>query len=70
MLTHSSVEVNTGLDIKIARLRVGLFQYQLAGWLGISPCQLSQIKTGRIEPSPELVERIYREIETYSKAKG
>ena len=64
MVANSRAKINIGLDIKIARLRAGLFQYQLAARLGISPCQLSQIETDRIEPSAELLKRISQEIET------
>jgi len=47
-----------GLDIKIARIRAGLRQYQVAMSVGISPARLSEIEAGRRRPSPELLERI------------
>ena len=44
--------------MKIARIRAGLEQYELAGMVGIAPNQLSEIETGRREPSPELLEQL------------
>ncbi len=51
------MEVN-GLDLKLRRIRAGLFQYQVAEAIGIAPCRLSEIENGRREPSPELLDRI------------
>ena len=53
---------NKGLELKIARLRAGLKQYELAAKVGIAPTQLCEIETGRRELSPELLERIIRVI--------
>ena len=47
-----------GLDVKIARVRAGLRQYQVAMSVGISPARLSEVEAGRRRPSPELLERI------------
>ena len=47
-----------GLHIKIARLKAGLRQYDLAAKVGIHPSQLSEIELGRRKPSPEVVERL------------
>lgn len=52
----------TGLDIKIARLRAGLKQYQLAARLRISSTQLCEIELGRKVPSPELASQIARKL--------
>ena len=49
---------NKGLDLKIARLRAGIKQYELAAKVGISPTQLSEIELDRRQASPELLERI------------
>ena len=49
---------DTGLEIKIARLRAGLKQYQLAARLGISSTQLCEIELGRKVLSPELARQI------------
>jgi len=47
-----------GLELKIMRLRAGLRQYDLAARLGISPNRLSEIETGRRQPSPEVLEQL------------
>ena len=48
----------SGLELKIARLRAGLKQYELAAKVGIAPTQLSEIETWRRELPPELLEQI------------
>lgn len=53
---------NKGLELKIARLRVGLKQYELAAKVGIAPTQLCEIETGRRDVRAELLERILRVI--------
>jgi len=53
---------NEGLELKIARLRAGLKQYELAAKVGIAPTQLCEIETGRRELPPELLNRILRVI--------
>jgi len=47
-----------GVEIKIARIRTGLRQYEVAARVGILPNRLSEIESGRRRPSPELLERI------------
>ena len=37
----------TGLDLKVARLRAGLRQYEVAARLGVSASYLSMVETGR-----------------------
>ena len=49
---------NNGLGLKIARLRAGLKQYELAAKVGIAPTQLCEIETGRREVPPDLLDRI------------
>lgn len=49
-----------GLEVKIARLRVGMKQYELAAKLGIGPPRLSVIESGRCSIPPELAEEIKR----------
>jgi len=49
---------NKGLELKIARLRAGFKQYELAAKVGIAPTQLCEIETGRREVPAELLERI------------
>ena len=62
MVTETPSEIN-GLDLKIARLKAGLLQYDVAVQVGIAPCQLSLIENDRKQPSPELLRRIYAVIE-------
>jgi transcriptional regulator with XRE-family HTH domain len=50
------------LALKIARLRAGIKQYELAVRVGIAPTQLSEIETGRRRPSQELRQRILQAI--------
>lgn len=67
---------NKALGLKIARLRAGIKQYELAVKVGIAPTQLSEIETGRRQPSPELRKRILQTIkgsqngQTESKNQG
>ena len=44
-----------GLDIRIMRPKAGFRQYDLAAKAGIAPNRLSEIESGRREPSPELL---------------
>ena len=52
-----------GIEIKIARIRAGIKQYELAAKLGINQTKLSEIENGRCETSPELVGKILEIIE-------
>ncbi len=56
-----------GLELKIARLRVGLKQFELAAKVGIASTQLCEIETGRREASPELLERILTAISSVAE---
>lgn len=47
-----------GIDLKIARIRAGLKQYELAQMVGISQNRLSMIELERCQPSRDLLERI------------
>lgn len=49
-----------GLDIKIARLKAGMRQYDLAARLGIPPSRLSEIESGRRKPAPKMVEQLFK----------
>jgi transcriptional regulator with XRE-family HTH domain len=51
------------VELKLLRIRRRLRQYQVAAAVGIAPCRLSEIETGRREPSPELLGRILKVIE-------
>jgi transcriptional regulator with XRE-family HTH domain len=59
-----------GLEIKIARLRAGLKQYELAAKVGITQTKLSEIECGRLQPSPELLQRVLQVIEEARSAKA
>lgn len=50
---------SVGLDIKIARIRKGLRQWELASKVGICQNTLSLIEAGRKRARPELLERIW-----------
>jgi transcriptional regulator with XRE-family HTH domain len=49
----------TGLDIKIARIKSGLRQYDVAFRVGIAPSRLSEIENGRRRVSSKLREDIF-----------
>ena len=57
-----------GIEIKIARIRAGVKQYELAQQAGIRPSELSLIETGRIQPSAEKLDRISRTLSTTAPA--
>ena len=48
----------TGLDLKVARVRSGLRQYDVALKVGIAPNRLSEIENGRRQVSAALFQRI------------
>ena len=58
MPVTESVIYPEGVEIKIARIRAGLRQYEVATSVGILPNRLSEIEAGRRRPSPELLKRI------------
>jgi transcriptional regulator with XRE-family HTH domain len=62
MPTTKTIPYPEGVELKIARIRAGLRQYQVATSVGILPSRLSEIEAGRRRPSPELLERILRVI--------
>ncbi|MFC1929719.1 helix-turn-helix domain-containing protein [Chloroflexota bacterium] len=53
-----------GVEIKIARIRAGLRQYEVATSVGILPNRLSEIESGRRRPSPELLRRILQVVKS------
>jgi len=57
-----------GIDIRIARIRAGLKQYELAERAGIREPELSMIETGRKQPSPEMAARIENALRTADRA--
>ncbi len=62
MPTTQNATYPEGVEIKIARIRAGLRQYEVAMSVGILPNRLSEIEAGRRRPSPELLERILRAV--------
>ena len=63
-----TVEVN-GIEFKIARIRAGYRQYEVAAQLGIHPCQLSEIESGRRKPSAEILQRLLQILSQINSAK-
>ena len=47
-----------GIDLKIARIKAGKKQYEVAAELGICPTKLSRIELGKDPVCPKLAERI------------
>jgi len=41
-------------NLKIVRMKKGISQWKLASQIGIDPSKLSQIETGRLEPSEDV----------------
>ena len=72
MPTTETIIYPEGVELKIARIRAGLRQYEVAARVGILPNRLSEIEAGRRRPSPELLERILRVIkgDNSDEAKG
>lgn len=58
------------LELKIARIRAGFRQYELAAKVGITQTKLSEIECGRLQPSPELLQRILELTEEKQGAKA
>ena len=58
------------LELKVMRMKRGLRQYEVAAMVGIAPCRLSEIETGRRQPDPELLQRIREVIEEDRRAKA
>ena len=56
-----------GIELKVARVQLGLSQYGLGLKLGIHPARLSEMETGK-RPVPEVIaERMHLEL---ANAKG
>ncbi len=51
-----------GLELKIARVRAGRKQYEVAAKVGVSGTVLSRIEAGTYEPSEDLVSRLRAEL--------
>jgi transcriptional regulator with XRE-family HTH domain len=62
MKFNQEAEVVDGFDLKVARLKAGLHQYQVARKVGIAQPRLSEIEMGLREASSELIQRILEAI--------
>jgi transcriptional regulator with XRE-family HTH domain len=47
-----------GTDLKIARIKAGLKQYEFAQLLGIPQARVSEYENDHREPSPEILQKI------------
>ena len=47
-----------GLELKIARIKAGLLQLEVARLSGLGNTRISKIERGWIEPTPEETERL------------
>lgn len=57
-----------GLRLKVARLRAGRKQYEVAAKVGVSGTILSRIEAGAIEPKPDLLARLWAELDVPAEA--
>jgi transcriptional regulator with XRE-family HTH domain len=57
-----------GLRLRVARLRAGLKQWELAQRAGVSGTVLSRIETGAREADPALLARLWAALEEASEA--
>ena len=51
-----------GLRLKLARVRTGRKQYEVAAKVGVSGTILSRIEAGTIDPKPDLLARLWDEL--------
>lgn len=49
-----------GLDLKVARLKANLKQYEMANLVGIPQTRIWEFETNRRVPAPEILQRIRR----------
>jgi transcriptional regulator with XRE-family HTH domain len=59
-----------GIDIRIARIRAGLKQYEVAQRAGLRPDQLSLIENNRAALTPETLARIGEALRLDKLARG
>lgn len=57
-----------GLQLKVARVRAGRKQWEVAAKVGVSGTVLSRIESGVVDPTPEMVERILAELANPTEA--
>lgn len=63
-----SEQVPTGMDLKVARIRAGIKQYELASYLGLPQTTVCDLENGRRSLSPEKVASITDAIQTLKNA--
>lgn len=69
-VTSTESEINKGVELKIARIKAGLKQYELAAILKIGATKLSEMESGRRAIPPEVLEKIRQILNETQKAKG
>lgn len=57
-----------GLQLKVARVRAGRKQWEVAARVGVSGTVLSRIEAGIIVPNEDLLARLWAELERPSEA--
>ena len=61
-----TTKARSGLDLKLARVKRGILQYELAAAAGLSPQRLSLIEAGRLQVGENQIERILAAMERLS----
>jgi ribosome-binding protein aMBF1 (putative translation factor) len=61
-ILKESIFMLSGLEIKVARMKVGLKAYELASRVGINADKMSKIEIGRLVPDEKLLSRILEAI--------
>lgn len=57
-----------GLQLKVARVRAGRKQWEVAARVGVSGTVLSRIEAGIITPNEDLLARLWAELERPTEA--
>jgi transcriptional regulator with XRE-family HTH domain len=57
-MSMATKEGPVGLELKLARIRLGLHLYEVARQVGITPARLSQFEGGHRRPPPDLEVRL------------
>ena len=59
-----------GIDLKIARIRAGLKQYEMARRLGMTPVRLCRFELGRCVISADIAHRIKKVLDEAQSSKS
>jgi transcriptional regulator with XRE-family HTH domain len=59
-----------GIDLKILRLKAGIRQYDLAVQIGIAPNRLSEIESGRRQPSDDVLKKLFNILKYEESTEG